>query len=139
MRKFEELIRCRRLELVNEKGEIRAMLEVLDRQGPFFVLHDRDGNSRMQFDMCASSYGPMFVLSDPKDKCRVLIALTEDGTPYLDLHDANGMFLKRMPSTRQRGKSLKVVGAWVYAMLQKIWILFNLSRPAHKSEKIQAD
>jgi hypothetical protein len=80
-----ESVRAKRFELVNDKGEVRAVLGTQAENGaPGFLVSDSAGRPRIALHVSADD-APAFDLLDATGAPRVHVALAADGAPLLTL------------------------------------------------------
>ncbi len=68
-----EIIRCRRVEVVDAEGRVRVLATTIPQETPLLSLHDAQGITRL------------------------VMGLRPDGAPYLILWDAQGRALFETP------------------------------------------
>jgi hypothetical protein len=105
-----KVLRAQRFELVNEKGEARAVLDlskpVRGNVTPGLVLIDRKGKPRAGFTLGDDDI-PALVLFDKNGTERLQVMLRADGRPELNLADAKGKWLRlALVDTPQLGLGL---------------------------------
>jgi hypothetical protein len=81
-------VRARRFELVDARGEVRAVLGTqADNGAPGFLVSDRAGRPRLALHVSPDD-APAFDLLDATGAPRVHVALGDDGAPVLTLFGA---------------------------------------------------
>jgi hypothetical protein len=63
---------------------------------PTFVLHDRKGKPRLQFDLLPDD-SPRFFLADADQRIRAKLKLAADGSPLLEMLDNGGKVIWSAP------------------------------------------
>ncbi|HEV7499491.1 MAG TPA: hypothetical protein VGQ33_05775 [Vicinamibacteria bacterium] len=80
-----DTVRARRFELVDARGEVRAVLGTqADNGAPGFLISDREGRPRMALHVSPDDT-PAFDLLDATGAPRVHVALGDDGAPVVTL------------------------------------------------------
>lgn len=81
-------LRAKRVTVVDDKGNIRAMLSVTDG-GSQLLMSDNKNHTRVKLYTDAEGSATM-ALCDEKNQPRVLLFVSDDGTPQLALSDEKG-------------------------------------------------
>ncbi len=84
-----EVIRAKRFEVVDKKGQPRAALSVTEAGEPSLRLRDKKGQIRATLYL-PDTGGPSFSLGDKNGQLRAGLFLTDNGEPFLRLGDKNG-------------------------------------------------
>ena len=83
---YQEVVRAKSFELVNDAGETRAMLAVDDDGQPGLGLFDRNGNYRLALFQ-SNDGGSGLVLLDQGGQQRLRLGISEGGSSYIDISD----------------------------------------------------
>jgi len=81
--------------LRDASGRERGVFWLLGEM-PTFVLHDRRGKPRLQFDLLPDD-SPRFFLADADQRIRARLKLAADGTPLLEMLDKGGKVIWNAP------------------------------------------
>lgn len=91
-----EVLRARRMEVVDAAGRVRIALTVLPDGSAALALGDAAGQGRITFNVAPDgSAGLGF--QDAAGRSRILLGVAPDGSPGLALGDAAGRMLFRAP------------------------------------------
>jgi len=85
----DEVLRTRRLELVDSSGDLRAVLGVDQTEQPHLTLYGSDGEPRLTLVLSGDT-SPQLTLTDARGEPRALLELDADGNPRLGLFDDQG-------------------------------------------------
>jgi hypothetical protein len=87
--KLEERVKTRAVEVVDEQGRGRVVLEVTGDGAPELILCDVNNRPRARLTVDQDGEGPWLILTDVNGRDRVELNVTGDG-PGLRLYDVNG-------------------------------------------------
>ena len=82
----EKIIRCQKLEVVDDQGKIRAILTV-SKDAPVLALFDAQGKARVR--LAEDKDGPGLELYDTREKLRTGLRVIKNA-PVLTLYDGDG-------------------------------------------------
>jgi hypothetical protein len=89
---MENVVRTQRLEIVNDKGEVKALFGLLDveaeNQNPFFTMFDVDGIPRII--IAVENVNPKIEILDKGGKPQLILTVQYDGS-HLSFYDERGI------------------------------------------------
>lgn len=85
---YQDVVRAKSFELVNDAGALRARLTVDDDGEPQLTMLDKNGNYRLALFQ-EDDGTPGLVLLDQNGKHRLRLGTSDSGSPYLDINDRN--------------------------------------------------
>jgi len=86
---FQELVRTRRLEVVDPGGQVRARIAVLPDSGPTISLIGSDGKACATLSTFPDG-NPVLNLAGPEGKASIQITLLSGGRPVVAFWDREG-------------------------------------------------
>jgi hypothetical protein len=84
-----DLVRTKRLELVDEVGKVRAVLDMTENAPLGLHLHDAAGKTRVELGL-APDGTPSLKLRDAAGMARTALIVHFEGSPTMGLFDAAG-------------------------------------------------
>ena len=85
---YQEVVRAKSFELVNDVGALRARLAVDDDGEPQLTMLDKNGNYRLALFQSDDGTSGL-VLLDQNGKHRLRLGTSDTGSPYIDISDGN--------------------------------------------------